>query len=259
MKADLWSAAPLLGDVAGNVQAVTDALETDADLVVFPELYLTGYNIGDDVQRLAFSPDDPRLEPLREACRANGTHLIVGAPYTPRAGLVYNGALCIDDEGRSLWIPKRALPNFTTFREALFFDHGESQPVWETKHGNIGVHICYDLYFPEMQKKQVLEGADILINISASPSASRRFFEALLPARAIENACFTLYSNNVGSQDGIVFWGGAQAFNPRGERIGLAKEYEQSCIRVELDLDDLVPAREFRPTLRDSDPAQLEL
>lgn len=257
MQVSLWAAKPRLGDVDGNVRRVAGAAK-DADLVVFPELFLTGYNIGDDAQRLAFEPGDDRLGPLLDACRDGGTHAIVGAPYTPRAGITYNAALCIDDAGKSLWIPKRALPNFTTFREAMFFDHGSRQPVWETRLGNIGVHICYDLYFPEFQKKQVLDGADVLVNISASPSGSRRFFEALLAARAIENACFTLYSNNVGSQDGIVFWGGARAYGPRGDLLGTTEPYDEGALALALDLEDLAPAREFRPTIRDSHAADLE-
>lgn len=258
MQTGLWSAAPKLGDVEANVATVVDALAQGDALVVFPELFLTGYNIGDDVQRLAFKDDDRRLQPLRDACRKQGVHLIVGGPYTPRAGVTYNAALCIDAQGQETWIHKRALPTFTTFREGLFFAHGDEQPVWDTDLGTIGVHICYDLYFPEFQKRQLLDGADILVNISASPSGSRRFFEALLPARAIENAAFVLYSNNVGSQDGIVFWGGAQGFGPRGDSLGALEPFEDGRVQVEVDLEDLQAAREFRPTIRDSDPADLQ-
>lgn len=254
MKVKLWSAAPALGDIEANLRTVTAALG-NADLVVFPELFLTGYNIGDDVQRLAFREGDARLAALSTACKVEGTHLIVGAPFTPRPGITYNAALCIDDQGAMTWIAKRALPTFTTFREGLFFDHGDRQPVWRTRLGAFGIHICYDLYFPEFQKDQALEGADILVNISASPAASRRFFEALLVARAIENACFTLYSNNVGSQDGLVFWGGARGYGPKGDLLGQMDAYEDGAAELELDLDDLVAAREFRPTIRDSDAA----
>ncbi len=257
MQVTLWAADPKLGDVEGNIRRVAQSLE-GRDLVVFPEMFLTGYNIGDDVQRLAFRPGDARLAPLLEAAREHGTHIIVGAPYTPREGITYNAALCIDDAGHALWIPKRALPTFTTFREGLFFDRGDAQPVWHTRFGNIGVHICYDLYFPEFQKRQVLDGADILVNISASPSISRRFFEVLLQARAIENACFTLYSNNVGAQDGLVFWGGARAHGPRGDLLGATEPFEEDSVTFELDLDDLTAAREFRPTIRDSDVKDLE-
>lgn len=257
MQVSAWSAAPKLGDVEANIQTVVDALE--GDLVVFPELFLTGYNIGDDVQRLAFKPDDARLAPLLKACARDKVHCIVGAPLTDRSGITYNAALCIDAAGAATWVKKRALPTFTTFREGLFFGRGSDQAVWQTKLGGIGVHICYDLYFPEFQKRQALDGADILINISASPSMSRRFFEALLPARAIENACFCVYSNNVGTQDGLVFWGGARGYGPRGEVLGEVAPMRDGAARFTIDLENLTTAREFRPTIRDSDSAHLEL
>ncbi len=259
MKLALWSASPQLGNVESNVATVSAAVRSgEADMVVFPELFLTGYNIGDDVQRLAFRDDDPRLDSLRAACREAGAHVVVGAPHAPREGVTFNAALCVDDKGEITWIHKRVLPTFTTFREGLFFAAGDRQPVWHTRHGNIGIHICYDLYFPEAQKRQVLEGADLLLNISASPTVSQRFFEALLPARAIENAVFSAYSNNVGSQDGIVFWGGAQAFGPRGDLLDRLEPFTEGRIVVELDWRDLEPAREFRPTIRDSRSEALE-
>lgn len=257
MKVALHSASPRLGDVEANVARVKEALTGDDELVVFPELFLTGYNIGEDVQRLAFTGRDARLVPLMEACEEQGVHLIVGAPHTPRKGITYNAALCIDDVGAVNWVHKRALPNFATFQEALHFARGDTQHPWYTRFGAIGVGICYDLYFPEIQRRQALEDADVLLNISASPSASRRFFESLLPARAIENACFSLYSNNVGAQDGLVFWGGSQAWGPRGELLGRSQAYEEDVLRVRLDLDDVEAARQSRPTLRDAGPGGL--
>ena len=163
MEFALWSAAPKLGDVDANVQAAAEAVAKGPECTVLPELFLSGYNIGDDVQRLALRPDDERLGPLQDACRDAGAHCIVGAPLTQRSGTTYNAAACIDDAGRTTWIKKRALPNFTTFQEGMFFTRGTEQPVWDTKLGAIGVHICYDLYFPEFQKRQVLDGADILV------------------------------------------------------------------------------------------------
>ncbi len=256
MKVALHAAQPRLGNVAANVETVVQAVaRRDADLHVFPELFLTGYNIGDDVQRLAFDGQDERLAPLCEAARAHGAHIIVGAPRSVRAGIVRNAVACIDSEGDVTWIDKRVLPTFTTFREGLFFEPGPQQPIWRTRLGAVGIGVCYDLYFPEFHKQQVLDGADILVNISASPSSSRRFFEALLPARAIENAAFMLYSNNVGPQDGLVFWGGSAGFGPRGEMLGQQTPYEEGHVIAEIDLSDLRAAREFRPTIRDSMPA----
>lgn len=250
----LHCAAPRLGDVEANVQAVAKAvLSKEADLVVFPEMFLSGYAIGDDAQRLALRLDDDRLEPLLKAARKAKAHVVVGGPRTPRKGLTHNSAFLIAPDGDVQCYDKRALATFTTFQEGLFFRPGRESKVWDTKLGAIGINICYDLFFPEFNRRQALAGADLLLNISASPTTSQRFFEALLPARAIENASFTAYTNLTGPQDGIVFWGGAQAYGPRGERLGRLEPMVPGRLVVSLDPDDLQPAREFRPTLRDAD------
>lgn len=252
MRLALHAAAPRLGDVAANVAAVAKAVaERKADVVAFPEMFLSGYNIGDDAQRLALTLEDERLEPLRSACGKAKAHAIVGGPRTERRGVTYNAAFLVRPDGEVEAYDKRILANYTTFQEGLFFRRGTADPVWETDVGSIGISICYDLFFPEFQRRQALAGADLLLNISASPVTSQRFFEALLPARAIENASFVAYTNLVGPQDGIVFWGGAQAWDPRGQRMGALKPMKAGRLLVELDWDDLTPAREFRPTLRD--------
>jgi 5-aminopentanamidase len=248
----LHAAAPRLGDVEANVAAVAKAVAArKADLVVFPELFLTGYNIGDDAQRLALTLEDERLAPIRKACKSAKATVIVGAPRAERKGITYNSALVVHPDGHTEAYDKRVLANYTTFQEGLFFRRGHTDPVVDTAAGRVGISICYDLFFPEFQRRQALAGADLLLNISASPITSQRFFEALFPARAIENASFVAYTNLVGPQDGIVFWGGAQAWNPRGQRMQALEPMKAGSVVVELDWDDLTPAREFRPTLRD--------
>lgn len=252
----LWSAAPKLGDVEANVKTVAKAVAAkEADFVVFPEMFLTGYAIGDDAPRLALRLDDERLEPILKACKKTKTHAIFGAPRTPRKGITHNSAFLVAPDGVVQAYDKRCLATFTTFQEGLFFQPGKSSPVWKTEAGSVGIGICYDLFFPEFQRQQALAGADLLLNISASPTTSQRFFEALFPARAIENASFVGYSNVVGPQDGVVFWGGSQAWGPRGTLLGKLAPLKEGRVLAELDWDDLVPAREFRPTLRDADPA----
>jgi predicted amidohydrolase len=248
----LHSAVSRLGDVAANVAAVAKAVTADkADLVAFPEMFLTGYNVGDDAQRLAFTLDDERLEPIRRAAAKARSHVVVGGPRTARKGVTYNSAVLIGPDGTTEAYDKRVLANYTTFQEGLFFRRGATDPVFDTAAGKVGISICYDLFFPEFQRRQALAGADLLLNISASPITSQRFFEALFPARAIENASFVAYTNLVGPQDGIVFWGGAQAWNPRGQRMATSAPMKAGKVVVEIDWDDLSPAREFRPTLRD--------
>lgn len=248
----LHAATPKLGNVEANVAAVAKAVAADkADLVVFPELFLTGYNIGDDAQRLALTLDDDRLDPIRKAAKAAKATVVAGGPRKVRAGVTTNAAFLIHPDGTTEAYDKRVLANYTTFQEGLFFQSGRTTPVFETRHGKVGLSICYDLFFPEFQRRQALAGADLLLNISASPTTSQRFFEALFPARAIENASFVAYTNLVGPQDGIVFWGGAQAWTPRAHRLARSEPLKPGKVTVDLDWADLVPAREFRPTLRD--------
>lgn len=248
----LHAATPKLGNVEANVATVAKAVANDkAGLVVFPELFLSGYNIGDDAQRLAFTLDDDRLDPIRKAAKAAKATVVAGGPRKVRAGVTTNAAFLIHPDGTTEAYDKRVLANYTTFQEGLFFQPGRTTPVFETQHGKVGLSICYDLFFPEFQRRQALAGADLLLNISASPTTSQRFFEALFPARAIENASFVAYTNLVGPQDGIVFWGGAQAWTPRAHRLARSEPLKAGKVTVDLDWADLVPAREFRPTLRD--------
>lgn len=263
MRVALHSANPVLGNVTANVATVADAVRAaakqKADLVVFPEMFLSGYAIGDDAQRLAFTPNDARLKPLVDACRKSKVAAIAGGPWSPRRGITNNAAILVQPDGSVHTYAKRCLPTFTTFQEGMFFTAGETSPVWEVAGVQVGVHICYDLYFPEHQKAQVLAGADVLLNLSASPAPSRRFFTTLLQARAIENACFMLYSNCAGAQDGLVFWGGAQAVGPRGQVLAALEPYQEGRVVVDLDLGELAAAREFRPTIRDSQAEDLDL
>lgn len=248
----LHAATPRLGDVAANVAAVAKAAVADkADLVVFPEMFLTGYNIGDDAQRLALALDDDRLAPLRAAAKKAKCHIVVGGPRKVRAGVTTNAAFLVRPDGTTEAYDKRVLANYTTFEEGKYFQPGRTTPIFDLGFAKVGISICYDLFFPEFQRRQALAGADLLLNISASPTTSQRFFEALFPARAIENACFVAYTNLVGPQDGIVFWGGAQAWTPRAHRLGRSEPMKAGKLVTELDWDDLAPAREFRPTLRD--------
>lgn len=259
MKVAVHAATPQLGFVTGNVKQVVAAIEADhAQLVVFPEMFLTGYAIGDDVQRLAFVKDDARLEPIRSACAAKNVHAIVGGPRSARRGVTHNSAFLIDGKGELSFYDKRSLATFTTFEEGLYFKPGAETKTWHTEHGGIGIGICYDLFFPEANRRQMLDGANLLVNISASPATSRPFFEALLQARAIENACFVAYSNNVGFQDGLPFWGGARVLGPRGEMLAEVAPHEPGVAVAETNPSDLRPAREFRPTARDADPKQVE-
>jgi predicted amidohydrolase len=226
-------------------------MEGDADLYVFPEMYLTGYLIRDEVHRQAVSVDSPIIREIAEVARSADTHIIFGFPE--RCGTaVYNSAALVHPDGRVDVAQKIHLPNFGPFEEVLYFTPGERPAVFNTALGRIGVQICYDLFFPELAKAQALAGADVIVNISASPTVSRVFFERVLPARAIENTVFMIYVNWVGRQRNLIFWGGSRCISPRGMEVAIAPYFREHTLMCDVDMEELNVARRLRPTLRDT-------
>jgi predicted amidohydrolase len=114
-------------------------------------------------------------------------YIVFGMPLKDEhvQGLIYNAAVLIHPEGAVDYYHKWFLPNAGPFEEKIFFDQGENLNIFHTKFGKIGFLICYDVNFPELAKALCLQGAELLICISASPSTTRHYFETLLPARAL--------------------------------------------------------------------------
>ncbi len=227
-----------------------------ADLVAFPELYLTGYALGDTLHRLALSRDGKETATLLEISKRTRKWIVTGAPFQSpvRSGEVWNVALVAGPDGTLLVNGKRHLPNFGPFEEGLHFSAAEDGTVVETPFGRIGTLICYEVFFPEVARKLALKGVDLLLAISASPVTSRTLFEKLLPARAIENGTGIAYVNRVGVEDSIVFDGGSEFCDPRGEVLEpevRTLEEGQRILEYDLPLEDYARFRPARPVLRD--------
>ena len=256
--AALVQARPALGDVKANAARVVEALRREqADLVVFPELFLSGYAVRDGFSTLAMDLAAPAIRELADACRATGRTLVVGAPtHGVARGIVHNSLLLVTPDGRVQKYDKVYLPTFSLFEEDHFFKEGHALPVFDVTLGGepvrLGLSICYDLFFPEVTKTLAMKGADVIVCASASPTPSRANFEAVFPARALESTCHLLYTNLVGPQDAALFWGGAQAWSPRGEMLAKAPYDEEHVLRVRVDLADVAEARRRRPVLRDT-------
>lgn len=262
-EAALVQARPALGDVKANAARVVDALRREpGDLVVFPELFLSGYAVRDAFPRLALDPAGPVVQELADACRATGKHLVVGAPVrSATRGVLHNSLLLLGPGGLVGRYDKAYLPTFSLFEEEHWFREGGALPVFDvTLRGErvrLGLTICYDLFFPEVTKALAMKGADVLVCASASPTPSQPHFEAVFPARALETTCHLLYTNLVGAQDAALFWGGAQAWTPLGRRAARAPDDEEHALRVTVDLADVEEARRRRPVLRDTRPEML--
>jgi len=252
--------SPTPGDLERNLERLGRAVRAaPCDVAVFPELYLSGYRIGDRLHRLALKEGDPALASLRELARGTGTTLIVGAPLASRerSGEVHNAAVAVEPGGAVASQVKRYLPTFGPFEEGVQFTPTDRSAPVTLAGATVGLEVCYDVFFPEVSRQLALGGAQLLVAISAAPVTSRRLFERLLPARAIENAVPVVYVNRVGVEDGIVFGGGSGAWNARGDPIPVTAvpfapaAPEEALSMLEIDLAEAAHWRPFRPVLRD--------
>lgn len=235
---------------------VKKARQRGADLVVFPELSLTGYVTRDVAYELAEPIPGPSTRLLEELAKTEKAYVVFGMlERSDRVhAVLYNTAVLLGPEGFIGKYRKMHLPTHSVFEEKRYFRLGYEAPVFETDIGKLGLTICYDVFFPEISRLLRLKGAQLLICISASPAVRRRFFEILTAARAVENTSFLVYVNLVGIEDGLQFWGGSRLIAPNGSIIAQAKHDEEDLVLGTIDYADLKRVEVFVPTLRDLRP-----
>ncbi|MGB9814871.1 MAG: carbon-nitrogen hydrolase family protein [Thermoplasmata archaeon] len=221
-----------------------------AHLYVFPELYLTGYLIRDDLYLKALTRSDERFDIISKMMREKRSNVIFGFPEKEN-GFLYNSAMAIDEKGDIHVYRKMRLPNFGPFEEMIYFKPGNETVAFDTSHGRIGIEICYDIFFPFITQELAMKGSEYIVNISASPVTSRALFEMLIPVRAVENTVFFIYNNWAGTQRNIVFWGGSTIVSPRGAILKKAQYIREEIVEQDLNEDEIRIARTFRPVLRD--------
>lgn len=260
MKILLAQLEPKVGDKQANIAKMERIIGKHApDLAMFGELYLSGYMARDRWRTLAETIPGPATQSTLKIAKEHSTHIIFGMPERDtRAKLLYNTAVLAAPDGTIEKYRKIHLATFGPFEEGVYFARGRDAKVVETKLGKIGLMICFDTFLPELARILSLQGADILAVISAAPNTSKHFFDKVLPARAIENAVFVLYCNLVGTELNLVFAGGTQAIGPRGETIASAKDYREDIVVADIEVADLIPARNARATLRDAQPHLVE-
>lgn len=256
----LGQLAPAPGAPRENVARIGRVVRaTPSDLAIFPELFLSGYRVGDRFHHLAVRPGDPVWAELVEVARASGTTIVVGAPLVSRErkGELQNVVLAFAPDGTVGVQVKRYLPTFGPFEEGVpFTPTDQSRPVLFGRY-RLGLSICYDTFFPEVSRALALAGADLLVVVSASPVTSGALFEKLLPARAVENGLPVVYVNRVGVEDGMVFGGGSGVWDSRGEPVvtqsvaDATLTPEERLLGADVDLDEPARWRPFRPVLRD--------
>ncbi len=240
-----------------KIEALTfKAKEQGADLAIFPEMSLTGYVIRDQFYELAETIPGPTVERVEALAKKTGMHVIFGMPELSEKtrATVFNTAVFVGPEGLIGKYRKMYLPTHSVFEEKRYFRPGYQTATFQTDLGNIGLCICYDLFFPEVLRLIRLKGAQLIVCISASPSVRRSYFEILTCARALENTAYLAYVNLAGVEDGLQFWGGSRLVSPAGDVLAKAKYDEEDFVTCEVDYNDLRTAETFIPTLRDLRP-----
>ncbi len=250
-----------LHDKQANLRRMRQVVrESKGDIVLFPEMNLTGYLPRDDLFSLAETVVGPSIKSVLRLAKETKKDIVFGAPMRDEQvpGIVYNSCLCATGDGRLYRYDKMYLPTFGPFEEKVFFAPGKGAVVAEGRHARIGLMICYDMFFPELAKLEALLGAQVLANISAAPTTSRPFFRRVMPGRAVENAVFVAYANMVGVHGSLVFGGSSVLLGPRGEELARGRDLEEDIVTAKVDLEDLEVARRFRPTVRDTRPELLQ-
>ena len=233
----------LVGDITGNTRKIIDGSkqardELKADVVIFPELAITGYPPEDLLLRPGLHE---RVADAIQQLKASitGITIVVGyVEYTEQG--IYNSALVLRD-GKSLAnARKHNLPNYSVFDEKRYFIIGEGGAVFEQDGVQFGVLLCEDAWFPAPAKTAVQQGAEILLSINASPYHSHKYHEreAIIQQRVSENKVPVVYANLVGGQDELVFDGESFVMNAEGDVVQRLMAFEEKLELVSFTKKD---------------------
>jgi NAD+ synthase (glutamine-hydrolysing) len=243
---------PTVGDLAGNAAKTVDAIDAarqqDADLVVFPELTLTGYPPEDLLLKQQFVTDN--LRQLQAVVpHVHGITAIVG--FVDSAAGIYNSAAVIHNGSIAGVHHKVHLPTYGVFDEDRYFQKGDKLSVFRLKGVTFGVNVCEDIWHPDgpHRAQALLGGAELIININASPFYAGKWLtrEQMLCARASDDDAVVVYVNMVGGQDELVFDGHSLVVSPTGEILARGKSFEEEIIVVDVSIETVLHRRLAHP------------
>jgi NAD+ synthase (glutamine-hydrolysing) len=253
-----------LGDPHANLEThlemIASARKGGADLVVFPELSLTGYMLQDLTGAVAIRADaeDPIFGRLLRASRNinvlvsfveedDAHRFFISAAYLSRGAIVHRHR-------------KVYLPTYGLFQDARFFAHGDEIRAFDTPFGRFGILICEDFWHVSAPHRLWLEGAEMMFFLSASPGSGLGAGDRLESAVRVDSMArtyatlFTVFiaqANRVGFEDGLVYWGGSALVAPDGRVQARAPDFERALLQTSVDSESLRRARLRLPLLRD--------
>jgi predicted amidohydrolase len=234
--------------VQGRLTKISEALaQTDCDLMVCPELFLSGYNVGDAVGHIAKTESQSFINQASDLAKSTNTALVFGYPELA-GGVLYNSALFVDAAGqrlanhRKLAIP----PGF----EEDHFVAGSAVTMCNYMGLKCAILICYDAEFPETLRKAAQMGAQLVIVPTALNVNWPVVADKVMPTRAFENGVWLAYANHAGNEDGLEYYGHSCIVTPTGidaARAGSAEE----VLLAEIDMYAVTAAQKRLPYLKD--------
>ena len=256
---------PKLGDLQSNLalyeDKISQGVREGADLLLFPELSLTGYFLRDMVPNVALRLSSPEISELKKLSRK--ISFVAGLVEESSDYRFYNAAIYFEG-GEIRHVHRKVyLPTYGMFDEQRYFARGDRVRAFDSKFGRIAVLVCEDLWHPSTIYLAALDGALAVLCPSASPlrgitdhqaqDDNARYWELLNRTYAETFSLFLIYGNRVGFEDGVGFWGGSELLDPSGQRIIKAKYYDEDFIVGEVALEAVRRNRTMAPLLRDED------
>ncbi len=260
--------APRLGALEVNLathhELLAEARKGGADLVVFPELGLTGYLLQDLASEVAMRLDDPRLAQLAAATK--GSSAVVSFVEESADHRLFIAAALLEDGAIRHVHRKLFLPTYGLFDERRFFAAGDVLRAIPSRLGaGLGIGVCEDFWHLSVPQLLALDGAQILINVSSSPGrdlaatnevglGTATSWRTLMRTYAQLTTSFVIFCNRVGVDESISFWGGSEVIAPSGEALFSAPFYDEGLFMVDIAPADIRRERIALPLLRDERP-----
>ena len=252
MKLGIYQCVAAGRSTAERLQVLEAHLSRDGqglDLLVCPELFLSGYNVGADIDRLAEPPDGPFGRAMAALAVKYGTAIAFGYPERAAEG-IYNSAALYDASGTLLATHRKRLPSPGSFEEDAFL-RGDAVTFADLGDWRVAMVICYEVEFPESLRQAARGGAQLVLVPTALGADWGVVAEKTVPARAFENGIWLAYADHAGAENGARYFGGSRIASPTGGEPAVAGQ-DEVLIRAEIDLDSVTAAQSRLPYLRDS-------
>ena len=235
----------ILGEMGRNLEKASGlimrAAEQDAGLILFPEMYLTGYALGENTHKLAQTVPGPAIDELAQMAKTNQICICMGFPeLDPTTRKIFNSLVCLSARGEILSV-YRKIQLYDEEKE--FFSAGDEIKVAQTPLGRTGFLICYDLEFPELARMVALQDADVLLIATANMHPWCNQQDIYLKARAMENQIFLALANRIGQEKDFIFCGSSAVVDPQGRTLAGAGTQDPALLIADIDPSSVVKAR----------------